>query len=133
MSYIKIFISYCKEDKSKMEFIKNLIDIKPQLKSLVVPQENSDLDYNPEKIKKAFAKTTVFLPILTSNSIKSQWVNQEIGYCFALNSIKIEDIKPLVEKNTANKLKGFISISNDLNYRFTNDEDFENIADKPNL
>ena len=60
MSYIKIFISYCKEDKSKMEFIKNLIDIKPQLKSLVVPQENSDLDYNPEKIKKAFAKTTVF-------------------------------------------------------------------------
>ncbi len=60
MSYIKIFISYCKEDKSKMEFIKNLIDIKPQLKSLVVPQENSDLDYNPEKLKKRLQKQLFF-------------------------------------------------------------------------
>jgi len=111
-----------------MEFIKNLIDNKPPLKSLVVPQENSNLDYNSEKIKKAFAKTTIFLPILTSNSIKNQWVNQEIGYCFALNSIKIENIKPIIEKKITNKLKGFISISNDLNYRFDDDSDFESVA-----
>lgn len=125
MNKIKIFISYCIQDNDKMEYIKNLINQSENLESVVVLQQKSNLSYTSDKITESLNKSTVFLPILTSNSITNQWVNQEIGFVFGSNRFNIDNIKPIVEKGLKNILKGFISLSNDLNYRFENDEDFE--------
>lgn len=130
MNKIKIFISYCIQDNDKMEFIKNLINETEKLESIVVLQQKSDLSYTTDKIIESLKSSTVFLPIITLNSICNQWVNQEIGFAFGSNSFKIENIKPIVEKNLTYKLKGFISANNDLNYRYENDEDFEIQATK---
>lgn len=108
-----------------MEYIKNLINQSENLESVVVLQQKSNLSYTSDKITESLNKSTVFLPILTSNSITNQWVNQEIGFVFGGNRFNIDNIKPIVEKGLKNILKGFISSSNDLNYRFENDEDFE--------
>lgn len=125
MNKIKIFISYCIQDNDKMEYIKNLINQSENLESVVVLQQKSNLSYTSDKITESLNNSTVFLPILTSNSITNQWVNQEIGFVFGGNRFNIDNIKPIVEKGLKNILKGFISSSNDLNYRFENDEDFE--------
>ncbi len=130
MNKIKIFISYCVKDNDKMEFIKKLINESEKLESIVVLQQKSNLSYNADKIIESLKNSTVFLPIITSNSISNQWVNQEIGFVFGSNRIQIENIKPIVEKTIMHKLKGFISANNDLNYRYENDEDFEIQATK---
>lgn len=130
MNKVKIFISYSTLDSEKKEIIKNLINNSEKLEAIVVPEQYSSLDYNAEKIKKSLDSCMVFLPILTSNSINNQWVNQEIGYAFGSNKIKLEDIYPIVENNIMNDLKGFISSSNDLNFRYKNDTDFEMEAEK---
>lgn len=123
MNKVKVFISYCTADSEKKDSLKNLINNCEKLEAIVVPEEQSDLEYNPEKIKYHLDKCKVFLPILTSNSINNQWVNQEIGYTFGSNRIKTENIYPLVEKGISSDLKGFISNSVDLNYRYENDFD----------
>lgn len=129
MNKVKLFISYSTLDTDKKEIIKNLINNSEKLEAIVVPEQYSSLDYNAEKIKKSLDSCMVFLPILTSNSINNQWVNQEIGYAFGSNKIKIENIFPIVEKDIMNGLKGFISSSNDLNFRYE-ENDFEVVAEK---
>jgi hypothetical protein len=130
MNKVKLFISYSTLDTDKKEIIKNLINNSEKLEAIVVPEQYSSLDYNAEKIKKSLDSCMVFLPILTSNSINNQWVNQEIGYAFGSNKIKIENIFPIVERKIMTDLKGFISSSNDLNFRYNNDNDFEKEAEK---
>ena len=130
MNKVKLFISYSTLDTDKKEIIKNLINNSEKLEAIVVPEQYSSLDYNAEKIKKSLDSCMVFLPILTSNSINNQWVNQEIGYTFGSNKIKIENIFPIVERKIMTDLKGFISSSNDLNFRYNNDNDFEMEAEK---
>lgn len=130
MNKVKLFISYSTLDTDKKEIIKNLINNSEKLEAIVVPEQYSSLDYNAEKIKKSLDSCMVFLPILTSNSINNQWVNQEIGYAFGSNKIKIENIFPIVERKIMTDLKGFISSSNDLNFRYNNDNDFEMEAEK---
>lgn len=130
MNKVKIFISYSTLDSEKKEIIKNLINNSEKLEAIVVPEQYSSLAYNAEKIKASINSCEVFLPILTSNSITNQWVNQEIGYAFGSNKIKLEDIYPIVENNIMNNLKGFISSSNDLNFRYKDDNDFEMEAEK---
>jgi hypothetical protein len=130
MNKVKIFISYSSSDSEKKDILKNLINNSEKLEAIVVPEQYSGLAYNAEKIKTSLDSCVVFLPILTSNSITNQWVNQEIGYAFGSNKIKIENINPIVEKNIMKDLKGFISSSNDLNFRYKNDNDFEMEAEK---
>ena len=128
MNKVKVFISYSALDTDKKDVLKNLINNSNNLEAIIVPEQTSNLDYNPEKIKQHIDNCEVFLPILTSNSITNQWVNQEIGYTFGSKTIKIENIYPIVEKSKLSCLKGFISNSNDLNYRYEND--FEIVAEK---
>lgn len=125
MNKVKVFISYCVADNDKMEFIKNLINESEKLEAVVVLQQKSDLMYSPEKIIKALNTSTVFIPILTSNSYNQQWINQEIGFVYGKSKIKLENIKPIIDKKIASDLKGFISSSNDLNYRYNNNSDFK--------
>jgi len=115
-----IFISYCTEDLELLKLTKDYINSFKRLNAIVVPQLKSNLSYNSEKVKNELDNSKYFLPILTSNSINNQWVNQEVGY--AIHKFKNHEIKPLVEKTIVNDLKGFITASNDLNYRFEKDK-----------
>lgn len=128
MNKVKVFISYCTADSDKKDSLKNLINNCEKLEAIVVPEETSSLEYNQEKIKTHLDKCKVFLPILTSNSIHNQWVNQEIGYAFGNSNIKIENIFPIIEIGISSDLKGFISNSVDLNYRYEND--FDAVAER---
>ena len=123
---VKVFVSYCVEDKDLMVIIRDLINSKPPLKALIVLEEQSDLSLNSDKIKNSIKESKVFIPILTSNSLNNQWVNQEIG--FAFGTVKNIQIIPLVEKKITHDLKGFINSSIDLNYRYISIEDYEKKA-----
>jgi hypothetical protein len=131
MSYgkIDIFISYSHEDIELMEYLKNKINSKPKLNAIVVPEIKDNLAYNSDKIIKAFKDSKIYLPILTSNSITNQWVNQEIGYAFS-HYREVKNIMPIVEKEISSQLKGFITKNNDLNYRFSTGKSFESVADE---
>lgn len=119
---VKVFVSYCVEDKDLMVIIRDLINSKPPLKALIVLEEQSDLSLNSDKIKSSIKESKVFIPILTSNSLNNQWVNQEIG--FAFGTVKNIQIIPLVEKKITHDLKGFINSSVDLNYRYISIDDY---------
>jgi hypothetical protein len=67
-----------------------------------------------EKIISRFKNVDFFVPILTSNSISTQYINQEIGYARAKQII----ILPIVEKEIIHLLKGFITSQNDLSFTF---------------
>jgi hypothetical protein len=131
MSYgkVNIFISYAKEDNVKMEYVRDAINSKTNLNAIVVPEIKDNLVYNSEKIIKAINRSSMFLAILTPNSISNQWVNQEIGYAF-YKFTKVRDIIPIVDKQISNDLKGFISKNNDLNYRYSEGKNFEMVADE---
>jgi hypothetical protein len=65
------------------------------------------------EIKKCIDTSKYFIPLLTSNSISNQWVNQEIGYAVAKGKSKIY---PIVEKKIINDLRGFISLTQKLDH-----------------
>lgn len=67
-----------------------------------------------DKVKRGIIECEYFVPILTRNSISSQWVNQEIGFATAINRTTI----PIVEHQQIDHLKGFIHKQLDLSYTF---------------
>jgi hypothetical protein len=72
------------------------------------------LKYNPDKVTTGIISCKYFVPIITSDSISSQWVNQEIGYAFGTN----KNVYPLVENKLINSLKGLVNDDRDLPYTF---------------
>ena len=59
------------------------------------------------------------VPILTSKSYKTQWINQEIGFAKAKN----KKIIPIVEQQILTHLKGFVNSQMDLSYNFSSTPD----------
>lgn len=68
-----------------------------------------------DKAKDCMDEADCLMPILTRQSIDSQWVNQKIGFAEALK----KPIIPLVEKNLLDNLKGFIHKQIDLPFVFS--------------
>jgi hypothetical protein len=60
----------------------------------------------PEKIAFHINDSNCFVAILTSSSVASQWVNQEIGYAYAFRNSRNLLIIPLVESGV--QFKGFL-------------------------
>lgn len=114
MVRVKIFVSHSSEDDNKMEAIYRAIKKRPQLEPVIVVKKRQQGKWFPDKVAEALDAADLIIPILTKNSIKSQWVNQEIGYARA----KAKDIWPLLEKGQTKNLKGFISQDQDQAYRF---------------
>ena len=100
-----IFISYESEDKNKMKALYKAISKKYRgFKPIVVANRRNPGMALTDKVKKGIEDADYFIPIITRNSILSQWVNQEIGYAIA----KDKEIVPICEDNIRDKLKGFI-------------------------
>ena len=114
---IKIFISYFNDDNKKMQMLKSLIDSTENLIPIVISDSRKTLVPLTKKVADGIRESQIIIPILTSNSISSQWVNQEIGFASALSDIKV---MPIIENSIIDKLKGFIHKQVDLSYNYQN-------------
>lgn len=110
----KIFISYCSDDENKMRALERIIKKTKELEPVIVSDRRTPRVPLEKKVKDGILESDYMIPILTSNSIYSQWVNQEVGFAEG-NKI---DIYPIVEKLIINKLKGFIHKNSDLPHQF---------------
>ena len=102
MHWEKIFISY---DTNDEELVTKITDSLTRigLEPFKVPDHisvNADLG---DKVVEAIKDSNCFVPIITQTSIKSQWVNQEIGYAYSRDELPIF---PIVEKGL--QINGFI-------------------------
>src|SRR6185437_11705004 len=95
--------------------------------SVIIADNRQILLQLTEKVKTGIFECDYFIPILTRNSISTQWVNQEIGFATAIN----RKIIPIVERQLIDKLKGFIHKQLDLSYLFEgNDKSARSEASK---
>ena len=117
---VRIFISYSDKDKNKMEaFRKALKKIENKFTPIVVAKKSAPSTPLTEKIKNNILNSSFIIPILTKNSIITQWVNQEIGFAIGRDKCVI----PIVEKSIMKKLKGFINNQLDLPFNFSKNTD----------
>ncbi|MBL0342921.1 MAG: toll/interleukin-1 receptor domain-containing protein [Bacteroidetes bacterium] len=58
-------------------------------------------------IKEKIEGCKYFIPIITSESIYNQWVNQEIGYAIARD----KQIWPLFDHNVRDQIRGFLNLT----------------------
>ncbi len=66
------------------------------------------------KVSEGIEKAAAVIPVITRNSMNTQWINQEIGFATAFK----KKVLPIVEKDIINDLKGFIHKEIDLPYNF---------------
>jgi hypothetical protein len=112
---LKIFISYYSKDSNKMQMLKKLINDTNNLIPIVIAERRNSLVPLTKKVEDGIRESHIIIPILTRESLTSQWVNQEVGYATALQDIKI---MPIIDNHIINDLKGFIHKQVDLSYNF---------------
>jgi hypothetical protein len=110
-----IFISYSDVDKGKVQLIANELKHDKNFYPLIIAADREPLKPLVKKVSDGIIKAEFFVPILTSNSITAQWINQEIGFATAIN----RHIIPIVEIGIIQTLKGFIHKEIDLPYSFS--------------
>lgn len=111
----KIFISYSDLDKSKMIALKKAIDNGPsKIEAVVIADQKKPLETLTEKVITGIKNCDILVPILTTNSIKNQWVNQEIGYAKASD----KKIIPIISNRVFKDLKGFVNPQVDCPFQF---------------
>jgi len=112
---IEIFISYSDKDKKKLRAVEKIIaDNKEHLNAIIVADRRQALNSLTEKVKTGIFECNYLIPIITKQSIDSQWLNQEIGFAIAVQ----KKIFPIVEDKIVPLLKGFINKEMDLSYTF---------------
>lgn len=111
----KVFISYSDLDRSRMRSLERIIRDSKHFIPIIIADRLDALKSLTDKVKVGITESDYILPIITINSIGSQWVSQEIGYAVALN----REIIPIVEQQIINELKGFIHKNIDLPYKFS--------------
>ncbi len=102
----KIFISFSEKDRTKVSILEDRLKRSNYLKYVIVADKYYSSILISEKISDALESCHYFLPIITENSINTQWVNQEIGYAKCLKE-KLS-IFPIVQADVINQLNGFI-------------------------
>ncbi|MCK5136634.1 MAG: toll/interleukin-1 receptor domain-containing protein [Bacteroidales bacterium] len=119
-----IFISYSSNDQDKVGILKELIKIKNGLNPIVIADKREAQKPLTDKVIDGIEKSEIVVPIITSRSIHTQWMNQEIGYSLALS----RKVTAIVERELLDDLKGFIHKQVDLPYNFSrsNNSDEEN-------
>ncbi len=80
----KVFIGYSSADNDKAQYIFDwlgrIVQIQPY-KAEIYPQFGEDFK---KRIQNELDTSQFMIVLLTNNGIRSQWVNQEIGYAYAL-------------------------------------------------
>ncbi len=116
----KVFISFMNDDRDKMKRLKRAMTNSELMKPHIVEDQRKGALNLSELVKQEIVECDFFVPILSELSIKSQWVNQEIGFATAHDHI---EIIPLVQNSIMEVLKGFIHKEIQLSYNFDEYED----------
>jgi hypothetical protein len=107
MTTYNLFIGYSGKDKQSAEFVFSCLsqikEIRPYLAE-IIPDYGEDFK---KRILNALDKADFMVVFLTENGVQSQWVNQEIGYAFALKRKRYIQIIPISLKNI--ELRGLIT------------------------
>ncbi|GAA4459626.1 hypothetical protein GCM10023093_00930 [Nemorincola caseinilytica] len=114
MSKKKAFISYNEKDSSKVDIIEKEMSSSEYYEIIRIGSYKNALQLLSDKVLQELQSADLVIPILTRNSIGTQWINQEIGFAKALD----KKTYPIVEIEIINELKGFIHAQADLPYKF---------------
>lgn len=109
-----IFISYSDLDRHKVELFERELKENKNFYPIIIAFNRDPLKPLAQKVADGIIKSEIVVPILTNNSIYTQWINQEIGFATALN----KKIMPIVDYSLTDKLKGFIHKQIDLPYGY---------------
>lgn len=110
----KLFISYASENNDKVEIIIDELKDHPIFESIVVAKKREPNKSLVKKVTEGIDSAYRIIAILSLQSYREQWINQEIGYA----SAKGIPIVPIVAKSILNDLKGFIHKQNDCPYLY---------------
>ena len=112
----QLFISYANENLNKVNLITKELENHSTFKSLVVANNRERNKALIKKVTDGIKSSYKVIALLTKESIKEQWINQEIGYAFG----KKVEVIPIIEKELLDNdiLKGFIHKQNDCPYTF---------------
>lgn len=119
MTKKNVFISYSDLDRTKMRSLQRLVENTGSLVPIVIADNRQALFQLSDKVKAGITQSDYVIPILTQNSVSTQWINQEIGFATALNKTLI----PIVEEDLIPQLKGFIHKGLDLSYSYIPNEE----------
>jgi len=80
MEYNRIFISHHSKDLTKAEELRDYIEQQDYLSPILVVSEKKPNELFEKQVEEGIRDASYFVPILTKNTLKSIWVNQEIGF-----------------------------------------------------
>ena len=105
MRWEKVFISYSSKDRERVDPIVDAL--KRVFEPYVAEDEGKGGEELNNKIRVNIEDSNVIVPFLTSESVKSQWVNQEIGYAYRIYR---ENGEPLIlpVKEEGLRISGFV-------------------------
>lgn len=85
---LRIFLSYNTKDKKEVGKIKNHLSYFG-FEVFLAHEDITPTAQWQDEIKKNLKKCDIFIPVLTSNFMDSEWTNQEIGFAIALDKFII--------------------------------------------
>jgi hypothetical protein len=124
-----IFISFTNSDRKKMNHLYEALSSSSRYEPHVVERNVTEGAENlSELVSNGIRGCGIFIPIISNNSIETQWVNQEIGFAQACKTV---EVLPVVETEYKDSLKGFVHNQLQLTYRYSESRtpSFENIIE----
>jgi predicted transcriptional regulator len=111
----KLFISYSSNNYDKVKHINKFLLDHPLFEPLIVADKRKANKALTELVKNGIEASYCIIPILSPESITTQWINQEIGYAEGVKT----PIKPIVENSVLKELKGFVHSQNQCPYTYS--------------
>ncbi len=117
----KLFISYSSSDEEKVAIVARELADNSAFEAVIIASNREPLKPLAQKVMDGIEESWCVVPILTQQSIRTQWINQEIGFARGIN----RRVAPIVEKSVIDELKGFIHREVDLPYSYTSHDTHE--------
>lgn len=112
---VKVFVSYTSvDDRKRKALVGALLSAEPAFEPIVVSDRRQPGTPLEAKVMTGIRESDCLVPILTRAALASQWVNQEIGYAYALD----KQVLPIVQEDVRRDLKGFVHANIDLPFQF---------------
>lgn len=84
MASCRIFLSYVEADRTYARKLSNLLSQRPNLRIFTTETLSAGEDWK-SKLKDELSQTDILMVLLSSNSVNSPWVLQELGAAWALD------------------------------------------------
>lgn len=110
-----LFISYANENYDKVKLIKKELERHFLFEPLIVADRRKPNKALVKLVTDGIDSSFCVIPIISSQSYKTQWINQEIGYAYC----KEINIIPIIENSVLDELKGIIHKQNQCPYLYT--------------